>query len=196
MPRKKGKNHKSAQREMPASSIVFRGPIRAIAAARDETLSTQELTLVANLTASAGGVITPVWSNPNAASEWSQLAALYEEYRVVGIRALYIPFYPHWGTTSALALNQGGIVWYPLRNGSVLATSAATAFAFAGAIPHAITDRAVVENRMSSTNESDFTNTSAPVGLFAVAAYGTGFTASTSYGTMFITWLVQFRSRF
>jgi len=193
----KGRRKGSArQAEVPASTIVFRGPIRAMAAARDETLSTQELTLVTNLTASAGGIITPAWSNPNSASEWSQMAALYEEYRVVGLRAVYIPFYPHWGTSSALALNQGGIVWYPLRNGSALATSAATAFAYAGAIPHAITDRAVVENRMSATNESDFTNTTTPVGLFAVAAYGSGFTASTSYGTMFITWLVQFRSRF
>jgi len=194
--RKKGKSSKGQATELPSTALIYNGPIRQPSRSIDNTLTTQELRLVVNLTASAAGVITPLWGNPNVASEWSNFAALYEEFRVEGMRAEYVPFYPRWGPTGALALNMGGVVWYPLRNAAVLAGSSAAAYAYAGAIPKSIQDGISLTNRMSQANEASFQNTTAPLATFAIAAFGSGFTNNGAYGTMYITWLVQFRSRF
>jgi len=182
----------------PADSVtVYRGPIDPPAAMRAQSRSVQQLTATAVITSSAGGVInTQFLSSPAGATEWGDFTPIYEEYRVLGMEVHWEPFYPHWGTTVALAQNQVPMIWWPQRDaGATAPTTYSAAFQYAGAKVRNIQDRNTTSIRMSGTLEAEYANTRTPGSNFLIGCYASGLSNSVGYGIAFTRFLVEFRSR-
>jgi len=179
------------------STTVYRGPIDPPAALRGLSRSVQQLTLTQVITSSAGGLInTQFLSNPSGASEWGDFTPIYEEYRVLGMEVHWEPFYPHWGSTAALAQNQVPMIWWPQRDaGATAPTTYTGAFQYAGAKVRNVQDRTTTSIRMSGTLEAEYQNTRTPASVFLIGCIAVNCSVSINYGIAFVRYLVEFRSR-
>jgi len=194
---KKKKSRSASKAKSPAENATsYQGPVAMPRAMLARATVEHELTATTTVTSTAGGVINNVFVNsPAGSSEFSSLALLFEEYRVLGFEIHFVPFYPHWGSTTALAQNQAPLVHWPQRNaGTAAPTTYTGAYQYAGAKVSSIQDEWRESIKMSGTLESEWVNTSAPISVAAVAVFGSGFSNSIQYGIAFSRWLLQMRS--
>jgi len=194
------KKSRSASKAMsiPDGATTYRGPADLPLSRLGRQGAIIPLTVTSGQSSSGAGLLAfVIGNNPNTTSEWADLTPLYEEFRVLALEVHWEPYYPHWGSTAALAQNQAPLVCYPQRNaGSAAATTYSTAFQFGGSTVHSVQDRITQTIKMSGTFESNFQNTATPVAVAAVGFTAVGLSNTIQYGITFTRMLVQFRSRF
>jgi hypothetical protein len=154
------------------------------------------LSLVANVSASAGGVIAyGAANNPSGYTEWSSWAALYQEYRVLSFLLEYKPHYIGFG--GATTVNSQALIGYVDRNtGTATATTYSAAYNVQDCKFGNTSQPMTIRSRMSGATEAGWTNTSAPAGYVSHNLTAVGLTASQICGVAGLYLIVQFRNRF
>jgi len=174
------------------NTIVYSGPCRTSMSRQERESFSTILTTSVNATASAGGVINSVMPIlPTGASQWTGLANIYDEYRVLMLEVEYVPFYSSLPSTLV-----GGLMVMVLDHDSATAlASFAVGTQYESFLSAPIDRRLKQHYRMSSTLEAEWINTSSPVNPGSVKSYVSNLSANGVYGTFIQTWRVQFRGK-
>jgi len=200
MPPKKNKQRKnkgedfSPVYEMSPKCIEYWGPVTNSFFANESRPYTTLCNQTQNVVSSGGGVITTVCTvNPNtlALANWSNLVLCFDEYRILAWQVKYIPTW-----SSIPAGTNGGFVVSVIDHDSAIAlTTMAGGCQYESSKITSIDRRFTQTWRMSSTLESEFQNSSATINQGSIKMWGTGFSNTITYGTLFIKALIQFRGK-
>jgi len=131
-------------------------------------------------------------NNPSASDNWSEYSTSWSEYRILGMRFDYRPQF----TVNTAAVATAPLVHSVLHmksNPSI--ASFADAFSYGDTYLGHITKQRMSEWRMTTPEEATFVDCSAPAGTaVAYTNFSSGLTTATTYGYVFVTYLVQFRN--
>jgi len=178
----------------PDGATVYRGPLRVPRNGQQAVV--RNLNLTAVVQASSGGVVSASFStNPSSSPDWSALAALYTEFRILALKVTYLPLY-NVAFAAVSNVNSGiPLAFCVSRN-----PSASPPATFAAAIqiqPYRwfTASRSMsFSTRAMGTNEMAWLTTAAPAAYAQIFLVGSGFTASQTQGTAISEFLVQFRN--
>ncbi len=191
---KKGKKEKKSDEPGP-SAQTYRGPIIPKQMNEESELYTVPLRFTGLITSTAGGVIDAYYSDdPSsyALAEWTALAGLYGEYRVLGMMMEFAPWNRYSKTTT---------VCTPLIVLVDRELPTAALGSYQVAIAHESSKIRTLEDpwkeiaRMSNAEESQFRSTASTLALKSIKFYADGLSVSTTYGRSFVHLLIQFRAR-
>lgn len=174
----------------PASELIYRGII---------PRNTAETGLVAVLrdvaTYGTGGgtsFVSYLDNNPSSTDNWAEYSTSWSEYRVLGIRFEFSPTF---------AVNTATVATNPVLHAVLHMKTTPAIASYAQGLSYGdsklghVTKKFVDEWRMNSAEEGTFIDTASPAGTaFVHTAYADTLTTATTYGTLFRTWLVQFRN--
>lgn len=199
---KKNKHKAGGKKEKPLisknpfqvdpNSIGYEGPI--ITKKDKEQIDTYVvlLKLVSNLSSSGGSQITQTFSsNPASAGDWSSLAAVWEEYRILGMRVKFRPDNRYSKTTTICRPGYAVVD----RGSSAALGSIQAAANHESAKEVDLEDPWSIEAKMNNADEASFISTASPQAFIWIKLWFEGLTASTEYGIIETAWRVQFRGR-
>ncbi len=194
--RRKPKRRQRRREAVPnASATAYTGPIiRSLATTQGISVNLRQ---VVTVTTTAGGVAsTTVNNNPSSGDNWADYVAAWSEYRVLGIQFEYVPFYKVNYFNGALNITDAPMVFSTLHSPSTPApASISQAWGYGSSKLSSLMTHVKNNWHMSSTEEAGFISTAAPASTdTALLLYANG-SALITYGQLFITYLVQFRSR-
>jgi len=186
----------------PMSQITaYSGPTRLPVSMQPE-VRTEQLQIQLPVTSTAGGVIDGFASIGTSssvvrsvASDFSSWSGLYREYRVLSLRAEYHP-----NVKDAVPV-AGAIIYQPVYSvvdrDDLSAVGAINNIISNSSLElHTLNEPWVRETKMQSIGESNFVGVATdPTSFFVVKIFATGVSASASYGTILVRWLLQFRTR-
>jgi len=176
------------------------------ASSDNQHITRQRLIVTGTITSNAGGVVNAVINmNPSGSSEWSQVSALWDEFRVIWVRVRLVPRQQF----SVTAVNTLLSVVYD-NDDSVALTSGNAAAEydtahFTGTVFSQVTSQENKDNTqtyswarpMSGKNTAvvwvDIANPAGSTG--SVKFFATGATASTSYFDYVFEWFTELRGR-
>jgi len=190
-PSKKKSPKRRPPREVPQSTIVYRGSITTPVDKREQDCHTTVLRYVSAPIVSSvisGNLATHVGSSPANCAGWSNYAAIYDEYRTLGVEFVWIPS-QMWSTS----LLQAPFCLVVDNDNSTDLTSYAAAALYASCKTFHIMQRAVQTARMNETSDATFQDAQSPVDYYSIKMFSTGLTANTAYGYVIATFRVQFR---
>jgi len=197
MPKKgskpKSRKKASPSKELSASTIVYSGAITRRTDNRQEdchTVVMRYLSAPISSSIASGTIATHVGSSPANCSGWSNYAALYDEYRTLGVEAEWIP--------SKLFDPSGTTVQVPLclvvdNDNSTDLTTYAQAQLYASCKTFMTYSKFKQTARMNEASDSTFHDAQSPTDYFSIKIFGTGANISTVYGFIAATYRVQFR---
>ena len=154
----------------------------------------------------SGNINTVVSMNPSGSAEWGTLAALYDEFRVMGIRIRLVSKQQF----SVTAINDGAVICYDNNDSTVLTGTDVglqynTSHLFPAIWAHTATgsdNRAGVleftfmRPSQGANTPIDWVPTSTPAGsLGSVKFFASALTVSTAYWVVFMDYFVEFRGR-
>ncbi len=170
--------------------LVYSGPIPTHTAESGTLVLLRE---VATLSTGAGTSFNSIIdNNPSGTDNWSEYSTSWSEYRVLGIRFDFRPQYSVNTATIATAPLVHSVL-HMKANPSI--TSYGDVFAYGDSYLGHVTKQRLSEWRMTTPEEATFVDTSAPAGTaVCYTNYASGLTTATTYGIVFITYLVQFRN--
>jgi len=197
---KKFNRTKQRKQRVPAERQAYFGrltPSRSLL--RRRSFQQVYLRLESTITSTAGGVIAPVYSSSDPrtlATDFSALAAIYSEYRVVSIHLLFIPVVTG-------AVNNVLIFGLPAstatQTGSLSAATAYTDLVGADSLRKWSLNRMFSHGaRAMGSDEMGFTpvgSDPATASTYSIKTYASGYAATTNYGTTLVTYCVQFQNR-
>lgn len=195
---KKKHAKKKGKSELPnpsANTQSYKGPIISKAMREAEDLVPIPLIFTGAISSTAGGVIDAYYSSdPNSygLSEWTNLVALYGEYRLLGME---VKFYPRdrYSKTSTVCMP---LVVLVDRDAPTFALgSYQVAASHASARIVSLEDPWVEVAKMQNAEESQFIATNATHAFYSVKFYADGLSVSANYGRAFVYLLIQFRGR-
>lgn len=192
MTKKKSKHDKS---EPPIGVQSYKGPIIPKMMKEENEMYTIPLKFTGVISSTAGGVIDAYYSSdPSsyALAEWTSLATLYGEYRVLGMEVKFAPYNRYSKTTTVCTPL---IVLVDRENPTATLGSYQTAIAHESAVIRTLEDPWTETARMLGVEESQLRATSSPTALFSIKFYSDGLSVSTTYGRVFVFLLLQFRGR-
>jgi len=197
----KSKKKKSTGRntEPSTGAVVYTGPAFMPRGLGGNDCITTQMTRVLDLTSSGVSVINSVISNdPSFANDWASVSGGWSEYRVLSMAVEFAPQNRYSKTTTltrpiCLVVDRGSptaLTSYgqAVDNGSFQMKSLDDPFGRGHKDGPFIC-------RMSETNEADFKPVGSPVAEFWFKWYSDGLSATTIYGIVIYTWMVQFRNR-
>jgi len=205
MGKNKQKKEKRSYVSLPSRSLVgpgldaerYVGPIVSPRALSGNDTIIRTLTTAGNFTSDAGGEIKFVaQSDPTGLSDWSNLSAAYDRYRVLGIEVMYEPhsmYNPFGLATGTSIIRQPISVVSDLDDTSAL-TSHSGAAQYATHRFHNLARPFRHEVRANGKLLMQYNTTaSSPPVQMAIKAYaGTGLSGTTTYGIYIVRMLVQF----
>jgi hypothetical protein len=182
---------RQVSRELSISANSYRGPAlpRWAFSANHST----ELILTDNvdLASTAGGAIADVYGNsPTGAPNWADTNTVWGEYRTL---AITVEFYPNnrYSKTTTTCVPIAVVVD---RRASTALASYDSATSHESCRLLSLEDPWRQTIKMTGSEESQFVAVSAPNSSSWVKLYASGLTVSTTYGKVFIKYLVQFRN--
>jgi len=177
-----------------SSATTYNGPVALPFALSQNQTYNVNLCSTTSLVSSAGGVISAVISNSlSSMNENASFMAIYDEYRVLAMECTFI-----WNNnnTFSASLAQAPFITVIDRDSNGAISTVAAAFNFESAKLHSSGQNFKRTARMHSVEDAAFlTCTPGTTSTFYIKTYGTGFTVSTNYATIFTKFLVQFRGR-
>jgi len=196
---KKSKN-KNKGGASGAAMVVYKGPITARPAAQPPVRLLLKNKYFA--TSNSAGFLE-VWNATSQATslpEWASFAGLYREYRVLGLRFEYAPAYDSGGYIgSSNTLSVGSAAVYhgpqPAWTGAVTSSSDLNTWMMEGAKPFHPGKSLVLEWRMNDVEEAQFFSTSSSYQSGGIYALVPTVTASRTYGSVFVSFLIEFKGR-
>jgi len=146
------------------------------------------------LTSAAGGTLIAVWnSDPTAAVDWAAAANLYTRYRVLGFKFNFVPNVVNAILPSTLYAPIFTVV--DNGNNTNLAGYAA-ATSYSSCREHTLNQKWARSVNMDTVELAEFNLIGgSPASLMQIKTYCTGLTATTTYGQVIETYLVQFLGR-
>jgi len=189
------KGKKNQQKVTKLDVGIYTGPIVLTSSKTNSHVIKGNLGNSLVVTSSAGGVVANVYSSdPTTSSNWGANSSNFDEYRTLGIR---VSFYPYDRYAPGILTATRPLAIVADHNGSNPVTSWADVTSYeSGYLIKNIGDPWVKELRMHDIGEGVWINTaSAPTNAFYIKLWADTLTASTSYGRVIITWLVEFRGR-
>jgi hypothetical protein len=178
----------------PESALVYRGPLSLPRQNQERHTTTVWMTYGPNnLQATVGGVINTVVSNdPTGYNDWSSVSAVWDEYRVLGMKMIYYPYNKYNEPTSTVV----GPVFLVLdRDDGVAVASEALAINYESVKMKGLNEKWTFEGKMAGVTEATYITTASPVANMWIKTRADGVTISHSYGRYYIAALVQFRGR-
>ncbi len=180
------------EKEVDESVVTYRGPILAPRDREETDLHTVVLGYTATLASDATGTIASFFVNNIGSSvDWSSFAAIYDEYRVLGIRLEYFPNNRYTKVTTtcvpALCAVDRDDIGTPASYNELMG--------YASSKVCSLEDPWSMEAHMSGIEDSGFVTTATTTPLYGIKMFATGLTVSTTYGRYFFYWRVQFRGR-
>lgn len=172
------------------SQIKYGGPIATHTSERGVVAI---LRLTANAATGAGtSFVSILDNNPSGTDNWSEYSTSWSSYRVLGVRLQFIP----WPCVNIATITTAPMVHTVLHASSITSpTNLSTSFSQGDSRVCNVATPFTRVWKMSNTVESAWIVTSAPSAnslCFATSAYN--LTTGNSYGTFFITYMVQFRT--
>jgi len=192
---KQHRKEKSEGKELSAVSQEYKGPINLHAMKEQEELYTVPLLFTGSLTSTAGAVLDAFYTNDPvsyALAEWNSLAALYGEYRVLGIQVEYYPINRYSKTTTQCTPL---VVFVDRDAPTSLSGSYLAAAQHESARILSLEDPWKEAAKMQNAEESQFKQTNLTSADFSVKFYADGLSVSSVYGRVFVRMLIQFRGR-
>jgi len=188
------------------SEIIYRGPSRLPRSLRPD-LYTLELHYYQLATSSAGGIFdTNITSNLTSsnvtgvgvsnANSWGSFSGNYREYRVLAIRADYMPSV-RGGLPSPTAIFTQPFGTIVDRDDSSAAAGIANIIANESFRMHSATNAFMRQAKMESVDESAFELVSVSMpGIMTIKSYiaGVGAPGAITFGAVHYSWIVQFRT--
>jgi len=190
---KSKKPYSGPQKELSASASLYRGPIVTGREKLNQSTHTVVMSLTGLLQSDSGGVVTPlaVSSDPTGAVNWSNFAACFDEYRVLGMQFEY---YPNDRYDPGLTQHQRPLAVVVDNNGNAALGSYAAAANYESLQMKSTSDPFKRVCNMSSLGEAQFFNTGiSPLDQFYIKFYAQGLAVSSEYGRWILHWRVQFR---
>jgi hypothetical protein len=188
----KKSSHPKVDAEIPIAQVGYHGPI--LKRSDRENTDTATAVLVYDVSATAAGTaLNPTFSfyNPNITTDWTEFAASYDLYRVLGVELHYVPN----ADTANFANSYAPIATVVDRDTSTALSTYAGADNY-GSLEFHVLDRPWSRQwHMETTAESQFFNTSSPPsssGAFKTFASGL---SNVAYGRFICYWRVQFMGR-
>lgn len=191
--KKNMKKYKGGNRaNIDPAATTYNGPSVLPRAKQENRTDVLEMKSLIVLASSAAGVIDQVIdNNPSGYQDWSSVAALWDDYRSLSLRIEYFPYNRYSKTTTSCKP-----LYQVIDRDSVGALSSVNA-----AIQYESCDRKSSEDpwtrvaKMKDVLDSQFITTASPSATFAIKHYQNGYSASTSYGEVLITLIIQVRGR-
>jgi len=198
------KHHKMSSKHK--SSNIQRIERSFIASTDNKVITRQRLVVTGTISSNAGGIINAlILMNPNSSSDWASIAALWDEFRVLGVRIRLIPRQQFSITVINTLL---GVVY---DNDDAVALTSGNGAAeydtahFTGTVFSQVTTQENKDNvqayswsRPSSGQNTAITwvDIGAPGNsLGSVKTFATGTTASTTYFDFVFEWFTELRGR-
>jgi len=180
----------------PDTVLNYRGPIVPRPIQRQMQVEEMLLSFTTIVASDGTGTLSfQVAGNPSGSSEWSLVSGLWEEYRLLKMEVVYVPYYMNFLPPATILL-QAPMVLYSVRDSfAAVPSSYDTAWQIGSAKMSHTSKRYTQTMAMAGTAEASFINTRTPGSVFAVGAFAAGLTISANYGQQFTRWLVQFRGR-
>lgn len=191
---KKGSRKASSEqgpRELASSAQRFVGPFDGRWRHFANHTTTLMLTDQVDLASTAGGAIADVYGNsPTGSPNWADTNTVWGEFRTLAMRVRFLPNNRYSKTTTTCV---------PMV--AIVDRRASTALAsYDAGVSHeshrlvSLEDPWTMEVFMEGSEESQFQAVSGPVSVSWIKLYATGLTVSTTYGKVFVDYLVQFRN--
>lgn len=163
-------------------------------------LTAVKLRLTNTLSSDAGGTITQYYNfrDPSSTNDWSNFSALYDSYRVFALKIKFVPLYPNnlSATTTYMPL------YWCVDQDNVDNTGITSV----GNIVQY--ENLKVKNMykpwkiyikcpkwLQASLPGGFQDIANPVSNGVLVSYGSGFNASSDWGTMIVTYYVGFKNR-
>lgn len=182
----------SSRANPPVGASVYRGPVITQREKLEESIHTEVLVEYASLTTTGAGLYNGVVTdNPASCAAWSNLAAVYDTYRILCFEVEYVPNYSSLPSTIL-----GGIMGFLVDHDSVGAiTTYNTAALYESFKTNPVDRRLKIRYDMSGSGEDVFINTASPVATGSIKTIFVGGSVATTYGAFFIRYRVQFKGR-
>lgn len=195
----KGSNNVSVggkgRAKISSSSLTFRGPIRAPSAGVVTDDAIVRMSFAGYPTGTSVGMQN-YYSTANVSSctDWTNLAAVYDEYRVLGYEIDYFPSYS--GGNASVVQCAGLAITTHQPNNPFPFTSIGTMAGYQDWKPFDTGKPLKLEWKMDSVEEAQFASTTGTLPVFGYTGYWAPYATSTSqYGIQLLTYVVHFRGR-
>jgi len=154
------------------------------------------LSLATQVSSNGSGIINNTFGlqNPSSFPGWSNLAAVYDEYRVLSAKIQWIPVN---GYNKVVATQTCATPLYVVMDrDSVTTLASVTSACVYDSVKAFDLERpfTYAKYKMNGAREATFQTTASPANLGAYALFSNNLTASLAYGTIFMQMLVQFRA--
>jgi len=190
----KRRNGVDFPRPPPTSQLSYRGAIPTRTSERGITAILRQIsTQTTGMAATTLNVV--LGNNPSSADNWSDYAAAWTQYRVLGMRIEWQP-YDNVSSTSLNGLQYGSHIHTILhQTGTPSTNSVANCFSSGDAQVIQYYKPYVRTWKMLDSNEASWVATSAPASTsYVFSSFSNNLTISKTYGVYFITYFVQFRT--
>lgn len=193
---RKGKDKKKRlmnQTEVSAKATSYSGPVRFPFEYRQQDLHTTVCTLDQVLASDGAGQIATVFgSYASSASGWSNLIAVFDEYRTLAMELKYIPLDRY---NRGVSVSTGPIYTVVDYDTATALSSFADASKYASFRPQSLDVPWVQRAYMNGVENAQFLNTATPSSTIYIKVYSSGNTFTTNYGRVVISYRIQFRGK-
>ncbi len=197
--KKSGKKKKQKNNvNLPPNSVSYNGPTRMPKAMLDNDVFTEEINNAGTITSAVGGLVNTVfdwYAQASTPSAWTNLAALYSEFRILSMELELVPWNTYNTSTATVLTPLYTIVD---RTGNSAVGSTIAAVSDTSCQIHLPSKRVRRIIKMNSIGEAQFTATSSPPATADrgyIKLYATGGTASINLYDFVTRIMVQFRGR-
>jgi len=189
---KKSSKRRYVNKELPSSVVVYLGPIIRPVDRRQHDLHTMQMGYTAALASDGAGKIASVFGTGtvSSANDWASAAALFGEFRVLGMQIDFIPINLNSSLLTAASIS----VVSDFQAATALGTYGDAA-RYGSCKNHSINERWYHQVRMDGFENAQFTPTSAVVSTYYIKVISTGNSLSSTMGEIYIHFLVQFKGK-
>lgn len=178
------------------TAVKYMGPTRVQNKEGMNTTFITEVGATGLLSADSFGVLngSTRTSDVITSINWTPLAANYQEYRILGMRFNYVPYYSNGYTVVNSAAPSGAICTFHSTS-SPLVTSVNVAVNNSTYKIWNAAERISTEWKMNGVDEAGFISTGSASDVGAIQWYLDGGTPSVNCGRFYVTWVIQFKGR-
>jgi hypothetical protein len=195
MAKKKGKKPNKEVITNPSEGVVvYRGPVRLPNQGEQRHTTSVYMTYgPSKITSTSGGLIeTVVSNNPSGYNDWSSVAAMWDEYRVLALKMHYSPINKYNSPTNIIKKH---IYVLTDRDDGTAIASEALALNFESVKVHMLDESWSHTAKMAGISEATFITTATPVGNMWIKMRSDQVSISQDYGYIWLEALIQFRGR-
>jgi hypothetical protein len=174
-------------------AIAYLGPIKP--PMKSTSLVTRLVNSTGVIASSASGVITQGFTNnPSASPDFAVLAGVYTEYRVLGTRFKWIPYFTTYSTATTPPLATQLALSCSRDPGASIPATVSQAIQNQPYVVGPIMKEMSLEIRMRGVPDADFVNCRTPTQTWITYIVSSSLSPSVPYGNYVVEFLIQFRN--